>query len=479
MSTLLVKGNKIQYNNKFYELDDMFSNELFEECNRIADEYNDDICIVNEVFLNRVQPYKAIEFFLSGINIDIIKFEKMDEKLAPLLLDYAKKRDIKVEGIPFFYELTKKMYGYFNIMLTALYLIWKMLLIPQTSNLHSNNECISLIRTVASKKKLSFLNNVDFRYEDYQDNNSIYNCFKRIEKVLWVIKSWIMSYKEITIYVNYINRVIGPHSSCDAFKYYCKRIVHTQLYNIIVDKFFTSNQGKKFYTGNNLDRYALIEEKIAKKHDVEVICIPHGLEYGFKLPHCFIGNKFYATSLNASIHLNGLYGTNKFVYDHEVACKMFSVKSKKKYGGDIVFFTEPREVEVNFKIIEELVPLLNEKGHELFIKLHPKDIKSDYDKYSKDVRFIDDFSESVTDNICLSRKSTTLLEALYNNSDVAAILINSKDKVIFNTFVSLQDKKIKEFHSISELFEWILEKKFTKKVGGAFNEDYRSNTSSL
>lgn len=464
MNVLYIQGNKFKYNNIIYELDDMFSEQVFEECNEIAEQYNSEICIVNEVYLNRVQPYKAIELFLSDFDIEIIELENPDDRLLPLILDFADNKGIKVKGTPRFYRTKNMLYSQINLILSSIYLILKMMKIPHTSEISSNKEKISLIRTPASKKKLSFLKEIDFRYEDFNDKNSIYNCFSKSKRNYWVAKSWISSYKEIKKYSSYIQNIIGSYSKADAYKYYGKRVVHTLLYSIILDDYFTNNTGKKFYTGNNLDRFALIEEATAKKHNIDTVCIPHGLEYEFKLPHCFIGDEFYTTSFNASLHLNQLYDTNKFIYSQDIAKNMFSVNCEnKKSERDIVFFTEPREVDVNYKIIEELIPLLNSKNLQLFIKLHPKDKKSDYERYSENINFIDDFNASVTKNICISRKSTTLLEAVYNNSDAAAILINNKDKVIFNTFPSLQDKSIKAFNSVDKLFEWILEKKKINK----------------
>ncbi len=459
MNVLYVKDDKFKYNGTVYELDDMFSNNVFEECNKIAERYDDNTYIVNEVFLNRLQPYKAIELFFASLDVKIIEFKNFDDRLAPLVLDFAVNKGIEVKGGTNFYKIKNVLYGQVFLILSVVYLIFKMLIISHKSEIGSNKDKISLIRTPASKKKLSFLDDVDIRYEDFNSKNSIYNCFSRTKRIYWVLKSWAISYKEMEIYKNHIQNIIGPFSSANAYKYYAKRIVHTILYSIILEKFFANNQGKAFYTGNNLDRFALIEEVKARKYNIDIVCIPHGLEYGFKLPHCFIGDKFYATSLNASLHLNRLYDTNKFFYNSNIAHKMFLVngdhsKSEKK----IVFFTEPREIEVNFRIIEELLLLLNSKDLKLFIKLHPKDKKSDYQKYFEEIGIIDDFSAAITENICISRKSTTLLEAIYNNSDAAAILINNKDKIIFNTFPSLQDKSIEKFDSIDKLFEWILEK---------------------
>lgn len=460
MGVLFIKGNKVIYNRESYELNDMFNERLYEESNRNAESYENELCVVNEVFLNQIQPYKALEFFLSGLDIKVIKVEDPDSKLLPHILDFANNKKIKVKGSPLFNIIKSRIIGLINIMLSSIYLCIKMVAIPYSSKMSSSNNNISLIRTPAAKKKLAFLENVDFKYENFNIKDTIYNSFSKKQRLCWVFKSLMVSYKEINSYTKYIKETIGIYNSAYTFNYYSKRVVHTMLYEIILEQFFIYNKGKTFYTGNNLDRFAVIEEKTSKKYNMDIICIPHGLEYGFKLPHCFIGDVFYTTSLNASIHLNGLYKTKKFVFDPEVATKMFlNSYGKEKTNRDIVFFTEPRNIEVNYKIIERLLPLFQKENLGFYIKLHPKDKKADYERYSDDVKFIDDFSLSVRDNICISRKSTILLEAVYNNSDAAAILLNKKDELIFNNFPSLQDERINVFGSIETLFEWILKNK--------------------
>lgn len=457
MRILFVKGSKIEYNGDFYELDDLFSNQLFDVCNEMAESYDADLSIVNEVFINRVQPYNAITLFLSGKKIDQICFENPDIRLNSYILDYARKNKIKIKGTPILYKMKKRIYGHINIMLSVVYLILKMIKTPYSNNAISPKSKISLIRTPASRKKLAFLENVELKYENFEDENSIYKCFGRFERLSWVIKSWIASYRELNRYTEYIDRIIGPYSSIEAYAYYSKRVVHTLLYAILLDNFFLNNLGKTYYTGNNLDRFALIEEKVARKYGIMVVCIPHGLEYGFKLPHCFIGDKFFTTSFNTALHLNSIYNTSKFIFDPVIASKMFSInKGMINKSKEIVFFTEPREVEVNFKIINALLLLFKDYNLKLCLKLHPKDKKSDYEKYSKDVKFIHSLDDAITGNVCISRKSTTLLEAIYNGSDAAAIIISSKDEVIFNTLPSLQDKSINKFESVEELYKWIL-----------------------
>ena len=69
--------------------------------------------------------------------------------------------------------------------------------------------------------------------------------------------------------------------------------------------------------------------------------------------------------------------------------------------------------------------------------------------------YITDYDLSMTGNICISRKSTILIEAIYNNSLPVAIITNPKDQNIFNTIPSLNAKEIVKAYSVEELFDVI------------------------
>ena len=62
----------------------------------------------------------------------------------------------------------------------------------------------------------------------------------------------------------------------------------------------------------------------------------------------------------------------------------------------------------------------------------------------------------MTNNICVSRKSTVLLEAVYNNSTSIAIITTNKDRNVFETFPSLKSDKIIKTYSTDDLLEQIL-----------------------
>jgi len=443
------------YQDKIFVLNDLFTEELYRYSNDNVQKYVSDVCIVNEVFLNRVQPTIALMLFIEKNQIKFIKMEEANVFLYPILVDVARQCNVKISGTSSFFKINKLVLGHFTVLASTLFLFWRMLVIPHSDKVKTEENSFAIIRTPAAKKKLAFLKDVNTKIEQLTDKETVYNCFGRTKRVGWVLKAWFMAYSELRHYKTMIKESVGINSALDAFTYYSKRVVHTLLYSYMLDDYFAAYKGRTFYTGNNLDRFAIIEEQIAKKYNIKTVCIPHGLEYGFKFPRCFTCDEFYTTSGLAAKHLNDLYDTDKFIYKEEIARQMFIVPYDKKKERSIVFFTEPREVYVNIRIIDGLLPLMEKKQMQLSIKLHPKDIKSDYEKYESRVNFIEDFNDAVSRNICFSRKSTTLIEAVYNGSLSGAILINQKDIAVFKTFPSLQDKKIKVFYSTSDLFEWL------------------------
>jgi hypothetical protein len=257
---------------------------------------------------------------------------------------------------------------------------------------------------------------------------------------------------------------MGAMSSALIKKHYGRRLVHTFVYEHLLREVFKDKKGRDFYTGNNLDRFGMLEEKLCHEAGLKLVVLPHGLEYGFKMPRGFTGDVFYTTSELAADKLNSLYNEDKFVFDEKKFDLFFSnrLSNMEKVAPRLVFFTEPREIEVNIEILDALLPLLNEKGIELFLKLHPKDVLGTYKGYN--VSYIEDTQEALTGNICFARKSTTLLEAVANGSSAAAIIINSKDEAVFNTFISLQIREIEQCFSINSLLDWIMVELNEKKL---------------
>jgi hypothetical protein len=101
----------------------------------------------------------------------------------------------------------------------------------------------------------------------------------------------------------------------------------------------------------------------------------------------------------------------------------------------------------------DIIKALIHIGVEFFIKLHPKDIQGNYSSlFSSNVVFLDDFDFAISNSICLCRKSTVLLEALYNNSKSISILVDKSDALYVNEiFPSLSQSSILKVYNFNEL----------------------------
>ena len=72
----------------------------------------------------------------------------------------------------------------------------------------------------------------------------------------------------------------------------------------------------------------------------------------------------------------------------------------------------------------------------------------------KSIKFIEDFNKAIQSNICISRKSTILLEAVYNQSKSIALLVDPQDKFEFeNIFPALLDTRIYKCFSFEKLIK--------------------------
>jgi len=235
-------------------------------------------------------------------------------------------------------------------------------------------------------------------------------------------------------------------------KFYIQRVLLKSIYELmicfVVKKQKKVNADLKIFTGNKEDRFAMVEQKLATETHCELICIPHGLEYSFKFPTGIAGDTFYCTSYASYTLLNQIYDDKKIVFDFNLNELIYSSGEKKTVNEEkkIYFFTESREINVNKNIIS----LLNKNGVEFKVKLHPADSITNYSDLNIEIE--SDYNKSLTNSICIARKSTVLLEALYNNSIAIAFLIDSKDDYYATyVFPSLSDVQIKRAFTIEEL----------------------------
>lgn len=452
---LRVIGDKLFYNESIYTVDDLFSREFYEYSDQKADEFLLGEITENVVYMSYIQPVLAIEHFIRKNEITDILFEKVKYSTWVLVSEAANLCGIKL-GKKFGFKRSVNRIIQRAILLGSRYY----LLVTQLQTKHIKRSVdltkdVCVIRSTAARKKIKPDGTKEFFFEDRIGKGDLYAMFPlrvRRETLKKAYRHGIKHHKFLRkklcdMHLEQVRELV--------LDFYAKRLVHTYFYGFCIEKLLELPWEGKYITGNNLDAYALLEERVAHNANMEIICIPHGLEYGFKVPHRFVGDCFYATSEYASNYLNNLYKCDNFVFDKAMAERMFSLKYQNKQEKRVVYFSEPRESNVNMEILEELYAGLVAEGIPLYIKHHPKDIKEEYKRFEKTVAEIEDLAEAVTGNICIARKSTVLLEALYNNSESAAIVVNVKDDAIFNTFPSLQDERISRFEKVSELVEWI------------------------
>ena len=221
--------------------------------------------------------------------------------------------------------------------------------------------------------------------------------------------------------------------------YYSPRIVAKCCFERLLINILEKNS-TDMVTGNKEDRYAMVEKRVVKKFNRKLTCIPHGLEYSYKFPAGLAGDVFFCTSQKSLEVLSSLYKTNVFVLDSAFNKKIYSRRGPSKEYKSIervVFFTEPRDIDVNRQILD----CLNHSAVPFRVKLHPNDNSGNYDGY--DLTFVDSLPDALTYPISIARKSTILLNAAYLGNMAVAVLIDSKD-LFYATYVfpSLSDVRI-------------------------------------
>ena len=181
-------------------------------------------------------------------------------------------------------------------------------------------------------------------------------------------------------------------------------------------------------------------------------CLPHGLEYGFRFPGGLCGSTFYCFSEKARELLESIYSSKKFLYSDSVLNKMLGINEncRKEVSDRVCFFTEPRDQNINFEIIDQLI----DAGVKLSIKLHPLENQKIYQDRYPGVDIISDLEDGLSSSFCLSRKSTVLIEASQRGKQAIAVLVNRKDRFyVEHLFPSLSSEEIVKVYDFKGLVQ--------------------------
>ena len=320
---------------------------------------------------------------------------------------------------------------------------------------------VCVARSFATESKLVFLEEagVVFFYEkifNLTENKNIYNLpfYFRLKAFFDSIYTF---FKDVLLLSNEASSYLTLSKSIIALISYFSRLPHKVVFTSYFKQFVFFYTPNVLVTGNKEDRFALVEQNVCKRYGLKLICYPHGLEYGMKLPRGVVGNVFYCYSDSTRIHYEKIYKDSgqKFIFDSKIVESMLRRTSTATQLNNrlIVFFPESRGEDVNYRIIESIM----HENIDLYLKLHPSDSIDGYVKlgFSED-KILKDFDVAISGNIVLARKSTVLLEALYSGSQACALLFDKSDEQAFNEiFPSLWDGRIKQFKNIKQLTFWL------------------------
>lgn len=439
--------------------DDMITPDFLIEVNSLSDSivYSSDY--INELFM--YYGMQGLMYEKSFLDNDVTSISVTDTDIyAKVFLSKAIKYNLQV---PFRISLQYKLKSIIKLLISIFTVFILSFLIPlyvfikikSKKEFNKNNFCI--VRSPATDKKISLLQekfNINFLADNltYKESNyiSMYSVpilqqFRAIFIVPFITIRDLFALKKES------EQIFDPFFLGHFLYQYIFRIPFKSTFEYYFTILIKHSKGR-YYTGNKEDRYAVCEKRVSKKYFVNTVCLPHGLEYSFKEPAGVVGDVFYCTSEQSKLVLSTLYEDNTFVFDAEIIKKMFCVESRTTVVSrkKIVFFTEAKsnqDIEINKKIIQYLI----ENNIEVSLKLHPKDTIVNYSEFDN-IQVIHEFVDSITNSICLARKSTVLVEAIYNNSVSIAVLIDVSDKNKYeNWFPSLNMEEIVKIYKLEDL----------------------------
>ncbi len=453
-------SGSLNYDGAELDFDSIYSEAFVESINQRADKVIWASDYINEIFMYfflKIMEY-ASAFKSSGSEgLHVKGFGNS----WSVYISAAKEVNLKVNrGAIFFYYFSNVVllvYSFLVILGSSLVLpAWVLIRRKKMAQQACNN--ISVIRSPASYDKMKYLEEFDqvkFYFDDVfqgcSAGQSMYSHGSSYQRILALAVIPCMAIKDYYLILKDTVNLLGWGHAGFVLSYFSKRVAHKCVFSYFLNLILKNNKQVVYYTGNKEDRFAVLEKRLCKKYGVKSVCIPHGIEYAFRSPAGLVGDEFYCTTPFAQKYLSNLYGDDsKFIYDKDIARKMFSRGQPVTNIEQIVFFPESREPAINLSILKTLV----ESGFSIMVKLHVKDSPDNYKEFSTKFTYIDDFDLAISNKICLARKSTVLVEAIYNNSIPIAVLSDPKDRAYVEyMFPSLQDSQIKKVYAFNELVE--------------------------
>jgi len=483
MRVTLVNG--LLYNsNKILSVEDLYSKEFLKYINSQSDRFkNSNNHFVNEVFLVMfVKKHAPYEFLFKERNIEAIHIKNYHEQ-NKYIIDAATMSGVKVHYSNSVIKITEYIISLviklINLITFNIYLLLSLLYLIKLSCFSraktpelKENKLFSLIISYRGYKKIKkFLSNNDIPCIHFVDpkliggniESDMVSIYQFISNKNIIKKTYAHVKQSYSAYFNSLDLIrcsLGNRSTSKHIGFFSPRIPHFQLNRQAWKSIFERMKSDEFIAGEKESRWGLLANDLALQYKKSAICIPHGIEYAYNCPGGIFGNKVYTTSEAAKQSYEMFYYEKEFIFDYQIMKSIFSISDITSLANanlatnpKIVYFTEGREIERDKEILKKLV----NSGIRFYIKLHPNDSISNYNqKVSASLKTISDFNEAIHSNIILARNSTVLLEAVYNNSIAASILVFDEDKFICNNvYPSLGENSIHKLYSISDLINFL------------------------
>jgi hypothetical protein len=457
--TVLEKGHLCLDNNLMLDVSESYNESFILDLNVTSKKLEGKSDYINELFMFFFMKIKSHEKMFQLKQVTKLKVTNK-AKLSWEVFSAAKNAHVSISKLEVLKHHVMNIFftliSFILVLITSFVFPLLAFLKPTKKIKHSRPD-FAIIRSPASLSKLKFLQDEDratFYYDDLfklkKSSNSFYSSLPMPRKVLSLFLIPIFSLIDFVKLTRDSMYLFGITELGFILFHYSLKIAHKCMYEYYLSyimEYYKSNK-RTYITAHKEDRFAVVDMKLSKKKQIKLICMPHGVEYSFYIPKGLPGDTFFCTTPKAAEHLNHLYGESKFTFDESIASKMFSLNALQKHTQKIVYFTEALGTDINIKIISALIEL----KIPFYVKLHPKDKNTNYAEYSHKFEYLDDFSGAISYNICLARKSTVLVEALYNNSIAIAVVIDPLDKAYVNCMIpSLLDDGIHQVNTMLEL----------------------------
>ena len=338
-----VNKDVILYRNNTYSIDNLYDGSFYQISNQEAPRFINDSYGVNEVFNNIIQPYLAMKKWVEDNKPGRIDVRNANIRLRFFAKDICRHNRCFVEGVSFYNKMRVWSTYQISTICETVYFMYLQCKIQKSDDIHVADK-FAVLRHKGAIKKFKRFGEISQEIESLYDKGSIYRLFPLTQRLKWLIKSYFNSFKTMKVMNSFYQPLLGENFKYPLMDFYSKRIVYAEFYKLMLDNYFSHFEGKEFYTGNNLDRYSVIEDQIARKYGIKTYNIPHGIEYGFRFPTGFSSDVFYTHSQYTANYLNRMYGTSKYVFKADVIKRMFDYQYDKPHEKMIIFFTEPREV---------------------------------------------------------------------------------------------------------------------------------------